>query len=210
MRKRQWVVAGLVVSGLGLVVAHSTALSARIERAQREVAYDGASPHGPTDPEVQKGLDAYSSGDYAQVRRVAEGLLAKRNRGSTHAEAVDMLVESWLAQGEFAKARAAATAHRRQAPQASREALDRIAEREQTYQRELGRYRRQEAAARKPEEAAASKLRIGHLYRQYGQLALAVAAYRGVVSDYPGTEAARRAQRQLDSVQATPLALGQR
>ncbi len=207
MRKR-WVVAGLVVSCLGLIVAHSTALSGRIERAEREAAaYGGASPHGPTDPEVQKGLNAYSDGDYAQVRHVAEGLLAKRNRGSTHAEAVDMLVESWLAQGDSAQARAAATRYRGQTPQASREALKRIAERERIYERELRRYRRQEAAARQPEEAAGSKLRMGHLYRQYGRLDLAEATYRAVIADYPDSEAARRAQRQLGRVHAEPLGL---
>jgi TolA-binding protein len=201
-------VAGLVVSCLGLLVAHSTALSGRIERAEREaVASGGASPHGRTDPEVRKGLDAFSSGDYAQVRRVAEGLLAKRNRGSTHAEAVDMLVESWLAQGDFAKARAAAVTYRTRAPQTSKEALARIAERQRIYERELARYRRQEAVARQPEQAAASRLRTGHLYRQYGRPDLAQAAYRAVVADYPGTEAARRAQRQLAFLQAAPPAV---
>lgn len=207
MLRRQWVIAAIVVSCLGLVAAHSTALSSRIEQAQRDAAGRAVSPHGPTDPEVQKGLEAYSTGDYAQVRRTAEGLLAKRNRGSTHAEAVDMLVESWLAQGDFAQARAAATKYRTREPHASADALKRIAQRERIYQSALRRYQRQEAAAQQPEEAAGNRLRIGHLHRQYGRLGLAEATYRGVIVDYPGTEAARRARRQLDRTHAESLAL---
>ncbi len=197
---RRGVLLGAVIAlvlGLGV---KSAVLSARMAREEREWLAGGQGPHGAADPEVQKGLDAFASGHYPEARRAAEALLVGRNRGSSHAEAVDLLVEAWLAEGNFAEARAVTERYGRQEPRTAEGARARVDQAERTYDRELARLESGLKRAPTSEEAAELQLRRGHLQKQNGRLREAEAAYREVVESHPGTQAAIRARRQLDAL----------
>jgi TolA-binding protein len=195
----------VLLVALGLSVLTVSALAAGSGGRKAPSAAPRATPaHGPVDPEVQKGLDAFSQRRYALARSIAEGLFKQRNRGSTHAEAMDLLVESWLAQGKFAEARTAAKQYSQQAPKESQDALKRIGDQERDYQAKLKQYQADRVKAKKPEAQARALLHIGHLHHLYGRMDLAEAAYREVVTKYPKTVAASRAQRQLDALHGKP------
>jgi tetratricopeptide (TPR) repeat protein len=155
---------------------------------------------GPVDPEVDKALAAFSAGDYAKARALGEAMLKKPNRGSRHDEAVDVIVESWLAEGDFTRARAAAKQYAKQAPTASKEALARVNAQEKDYRADLAELQRRKQKAKKPEQAAHLQLLIGHTHRRVGRAALAEQAYREVIARYPKTRAAGMAKRQLASM----------
>jgi TolA-binding protein len=160
-----------------------------------------ASAHlGPPDPEVDKALAAFSAGDYAKARALGEAMLQKPNRGSRHDEAVDVIVESWLAEGDFTRARAAAKRYAKQAPTASKEAVARVDAQEKDYRADLAELQRRRQRAKKPEQAAHLQLLIGHTHRRVGRMALAEQAYREVIARYPKTQAAGMAKRQLASM----------
>ena len=198
MNKRLLIIGGLVLL-VGILV-RSTLLSARIARTERELAAGGGGAHPASDPDLQKAMDAYSAGRFADARHLAEGLLADSSRDSTHNEAVDVLVESWLSEGDYAQARAAAHRHEAQAPERTQEALCRIDQEERDYRQELSELEVRRARAHTPERAAEVQLLTARLHYQHGQRRLAEAAYTEVATTYPGTAVAARAQRQLDAL----------
>jgi TolA-binding protein len=155
---------------------------------------------GPTDPEVDRALAAFSAGDYDKARALGEAMLKKPNRGGRYDEAVDVIVESWLAQGDFTRARAAAQKYAKQAPTASKEAVARVNAQEKGYRADLADLQRRRQKAKKPEQAAHLQLLIGHTHRRVGRTALAEQAYREVIARYPKTRAAGMAKRQLASM----------
>jgi hypothetical protein len=198
MNKRLLIIGGLVLL-VGIVV-RSTLLSARIARSERELAAGGGGAHAVSDPDLQKAMNAYSAEHFADARHIAEGLLADSDRDSTHNEAVDLIVECWLSEGDYPQARAAAHKYEAQAPDRAQEALRRIDREERDYRRELSELEVRRARARTPERAAEVQLLTARVHFQHGQRKLAEAAYAEVVTTYPGTAVAARAQRQLDAL----------
>jgi TolA-binding protein len=218
--------ASLLVSALfaALPLQAATASRPGAARSQRGAAAQGhqagrrpagtsqplVSAHqGPPDPEVDRALAAFSAGDYAKARALGEAMLQKPNRGSRHDEAVDVIVESWLAEGDFTRARAAAKKYAKQAPTASKEAVARVDAQEKGYRADLAELQRRRQKAKKPEQAAHLQLLIGHTHRRVGRMALAEQAYREVIARYPKTQAAGMAKRQLASMrQSAPKPKG--
>ncbi len=163
-----------------------------------------------TDPEVAKAINAFSAGDYVKARAIAEGIMQKPDRGTRRAEALDVMVESWLLQGEFGKARAAARKYSKEAPKASREALVRIDAEEKEYHADLKRLEARKRKAKKAEDQAHFQLLIGHTHHKVGRMAEAEKAYREVIARYPKTKAAGMARRQLASMQESEEKAGGR
>jgi TolA-binding protein len=209
---RLHLIAVIVLIAAGVAVLPSQAATASRQRSARgrEGAARGrqarpsrpvVSGHpGPTDPEVDRALAAFSAGDYDKARALGEAMLKKPNRGSRYDEAVDVVVESWLVQGDFTRARAAAKKYAKQAPTASKEAVARVDAQEKDYRADLADLQRRRQKAKKPEQAAHLQLLIGHTHRRVGRAALAEQAYREVVARYPKTRAAGMAKRQLASM----------
>ncbi len=228
MRRLRLTAASLLVSVLFAASLDAATTSRRASPTQRPPATRGAresrsgrrntppgergrSPGGPaqrphthpetTDPEVAKAINAFSAGDYVKARAIAEGIMQKPDRGSRRAEALDVMVESWLLQGEFGKARAAARKYGKEAPKASGEALVRIDAEEKEYHADLKRLEARKRKAKKAEDQAHFQLLIGHTHHKVGRMAEAEKAYREVIARYPKTKAAGMARRQLASMQ---------
>ncbi len=203
--KRVWVLMAALVIALAALITRNTI---RASQPVPETPGQVRAPHGPVDPEVAEGLTAFSAQQYETARRIGAHLLAERARGSTHAEGLDLIVESWLAEGNFAQARAAARKYQEQVPDGAREALARIENDERHYQRQLARYTKELAQAKRPEEAAELQLHIGHTHRQVGRLQLARESYQEGVKKYPKTHAAVSASRQLHTLAGGRLGEG--
>jgi tetratricopeptide (TPR) repeat protein len=144
------------------------------------------------DPRLQQIADALGVGDYQTTRQLADLLLESATDPTLRAEASAYLVESCLAEGDFAGARAAAERVN------DEESLVRVNKLEAAYHAEVGRLQRIIASTENSEEACTALLQMARAHARFGQAARAKQGYWSVLErDQHGAYAMIAAQEML-------------
>jgi len=151
-------------------------------RAPEPVAESGESAPG-----IKEVAQAFGTGDYARSRALAENLVAGTEDGEVRSQAVGYIVECYLAEGDFAAARAAAERHE------DWDALDRINSLKADYNRAVARLQQIVAKTDDPSKAARAQLLTGHVHQQLGLLDVAQTSYWKVCWRHPKHAEAGRA-----------------
>jgi len=148
------------------------------------------------DSRVQQIAEAFGRGDFALARSLAQGLLESTGIGpDLRADAVAMLIEIFLAEGNFDSARK--TAQR----EGDAEAIARVNGMEASYEATVGRLQQIAATTTDPDAAARAELATAQAHRSAGRNELALEAYERVVRRHPSSLYAALAFRHLVSQQ---------
>lgn len=131
------------------------------------------------DPRLRDIAEAFGRGEYQEARKSAEALLGSTDDATLRAEAVDFVIESHLAEGDFEGARAAGERFEGQ------DAVTRISEIKAAYLAEVGQLQGIVATTKDPGEAARAQVLTARVHRLAGLLNVAQGWYWGVVSLYP-------------------------
>jgi tetratricopeptide (TPR) repeat protein len=122
---------------------------------------------------------------------MAEAIVSSEQAESVRWQAAVLLVESWLAEGHFTKAREAAQRA------GNRDAVARVDGLERRYLTEVSRLQQMVETSRDPERVAEARLRIAGAHQRVGHLAMAESTYGEVIRTWPFSTAAVRAVRAL-------------
>ncbi|MFB3883260.1 MAG: tetratricopeptide repeat protein [Armatimonadota bacterium] len=136
-------------------------------------------PAVAADPRLTEVAAALSAGQLAQCRELAQAVLDSADDHDLRAEASSYLVESHLAEGDFAGARAAAKRT------GDTESLARVNKLEAAYNAEVNRLQRIVATTQDTELAAWAQLRTADTHRQIGRWEQAELSYWKLVQRYP-------------------------
>ena len=151
-------------------------------------------PMGPADPRLVEMAAALSAGELGRCREIAQGVLDSSDSPDQRSEARAYLVESYLAEGDFAGARAAAERLN------DAESLLRANNLDAAYTAEVGRLQRIVATTQDTEMAAWAQLRTAQAHELVGKTDVAVESYRKVLARYPTGVHAATAVRRLASL----------
>lgn len=139
------------------------------------------------DPRVEEIAEAFGRGDYAVTRQLAQTLLDSSDDPGLRGEAAAFIVESHIAEGDFAAARAAAERHE------DWDAVERIESLKADYNRAVARLQQIVAKTDDPSEAARAQLLTAHFHQQFRLLDVAQASYWKVCWRHPKHPEAGRA-----------------
>jgi len=150
-------------------------------------APEPAAESGEIDPGIKEVAQTFGTGDYARSRALAEKVAAGTEDGEVRSQAVGYIVECYLAEGDFAAARAAAERHE------DWDAVERINRLKADYNRAVGRLQQIVAKTDDGAEAARAQLLTGHVHQQLGLLSAAQTSYWKVCWRHPNHPEAGRA-----------------
>ncbi len=201
---------------MGMALALAASACAETEKPHRSPA--NAMPYywfrtergvpGPlvaADPRLAEMATALSVGDLGRCREIAQALLDSADAPDLRAEASSYLVESYLAEGDFAGARAAAQR------MDDAESLLRVNKLEAAYNAEVSRLRRIVASTENSEEACTALLQMARAHARFGQAVRAKQAYWSVLErDQHGGHAMVAAQEMLTVEEAAAGTAGAR
>jgi tetratricopeptide (TPR) repeat protein len=143
--------------------------------------------------ELGQVANALGAGQYAECRRLAEALLTGDCGLTVKGQAMGYLVESYVAEGDFATARARAALY------GDAEAAARVETLERSYRAEAARLSRL-AATGTGEQAASAQLALARTHEWYGRGDLALEAYHEVIASKPHERAAGAALAQIGRI----------
>jgi len=171
---------------------------------------------GVMDARVIALAEALGDNRIEECRELARALAGEAEDPEVRRQAVEYLVETYLAEGDFAGAREAAKGLSHMSPEVCDAMLARVNQREVTYHAEVGGLQRIVATTRDPEEASRAQLQTAHLHHQVGRLHLALTSYLKVIDRYPGQRSATAAVAQMagiytrrDSREQVPVLCGE-
>ena len=141
----------------------------------------------PMDERLREISDTFGTGAYQRARDVAQARLDATDDAALRTEAAAFIVESHLAEGDFAAARAAAERHE------DWDAVERVNRLKADYNRAVRRLQQMVAETDDGAEAARAQLLTGHVHQQLGLLNAAQTSYWKVCWRHPKHPEAGRA-----------------